>query len=1084
MAPGGFWSNSGAGGSPSSSSGFWKGAPAPSQPSSGGGGGGILGAITGAAHWVGQKADLAARDIKSIPGGLVQAGEAAVHDLGQQSPGPSWSELIQHPVGAWTAHANGSHLAPLIGGTIQSTKTSFEHPLRDPFQTLLNAGAVASAGAGAVARAGAAADALRAGDVAGAAKGLVSKPVPAPRLLTSGEGTVALHPSANPAVRAVQGVYDVALQHALDTNPEGMLAAHAAKRIGGSIAETTRFQQRMREAMASDLERAGRQVGNRKLAQAALRLTSENSTPAEAEAFHAAQAANGVGVKANNALASLYKQVKDNGLLTTNAAGDVVVNADKYPELAQLDAKLAAGQTQVDQILKDYGLMSEEGLAARRDLPGQIRRAGAPGAEPVFAQPRLTLPEAQARLAELDNKHQAMLEKIVPEVSPYGGDISRAEQLRRNTMNGRIGRGKAIGASRMPTVKADELAMAEDKLHQLIAAHPEDPTMQRVAALVAERQQLRDLLNAHAEAGIAGETPPLMPAAGESRLVGFEPNAGRSIYGPQGRGYVPYKITEPKASRAPLSASVGPVVGKPQPFVTAKAFTGSGLEKGLVPDNTTGLLARHMRRAFKFVSTDEFRKAALETGSQVRRSSRDVLVRVPDEKAATQLPLEIERALGRKTVNLDELHGHEQALAGFLDRLIPGRGDNFYTDRAQAIGTEAPAGYRWVDRNVLGDLGRFRPTPHGKIASKVDAVNSAITAATVYFKVGHIGTRVLTNASTAIIQGAAAPFELAKSVRLWRALPDEDKLRALAAAGQHSFAAMPHEGEGFAGRIAGRGAQFWARHADAPFRFASLAYEARRAGYRTTSDFQRLLSEMEDPSALSPEERAHVEYVAKEANRAGIAYDRLNQMERNYISRAVWFYPWVKGSTAFAGHTFMEHPFKSAVLGAAGVQGRETQQSELGPLPSYEAGLLKLAGGASPLVSDFSTFSPFATPADVVQAVANPSGGAIAGFANPVVGAGAQLAEGVNQYGGASKSPYLAALLSLGSPTPEQQIAEAYAERGKDQSKRMFRTTPESALLRFLVGPAMPRRINLAAAAAAAKRQSGTTTSKGSFWTK
>ena len=52
-----------------------------------------------------------------------------------------------------------------------------------------------------------------------------------------------------------------------------------------------------------------------------------------------------------------------------------------------------------------------------------------------------------------------------------------------------------------------------------------------------------------------------------------------------------------------------------------------------------------------------------------------------------------------------------------------------------------------------------------------------------------------------------------------------------------------------------------------------------------------------------------------------------------YIARGVWFLPWVKGASVFAGHTLEEHPYKSAVLGAAGVQGRETQQAQLGDSP-------------------------------------------------------------------------------------------------------------------------------------------------------
>jgi hypothetical protein len=39
-----------------------------------------------------------------------------------------------------------------------------------------------------------------------------------------------------------------------------------------------------------------------------------------------------------------------------------------------------------------------------------------------------------------------------------------------------------------------------------------------------------------------------------------------------------------------------------------------------------------------------------------------------------------------------------------------------------------------------------RAAPAPELGRVVDNVNSAVTSLTVYFKVGHIGTRVLTNA--------------------------------------------------------------------------------------------------------------------------------------------------------------------------------------------------------------------------------------------------------------------------------------------------------------------------------------------------
>jgi hypothetical protein len=72
---------------------------------------------------------------------------------------------------------------------------------------------------------------------------------------------------------------------------------------------------------------------------------------------------------------------------------------------------------------------------------------------------------------------------------------------------------------------------------------------------------------------------------------------------------------------------------------------------------------------------------------------------------------------------------------------------------------------------------------------------------------------------------------------------------------------------------------------------------------------------------------------------------------------------------------------------------------------------------------------------------------------------------------GIAKSPVKDALASLVSSTPEAQILQAYLQRHADQSRRMFHTTPLSALERYLVGPAMPRRINPQAAHSAAARE-------------
>jgi hypothetical protein len=990
-------------------------------------------------HFVASKAGLAGHDLKSIPGGFVQLGEATAHDLYQGVRHPL--TVDKHP-----------HVLPLVEGMAKSSATSLEHPLRDPFQTVVTIAPILRFAGGAAVRAGAAADAARAGKgVTAAVKAAAAKPELAPRLIRQGETQVPLHASKNPAVRLVQAGYDKVIQHALDTNPEGRVAAHASKRVGGALAETERYRTRMQDVPAGMVEHGGAKLGPgklsparivsakvpRKIQEAALRLTSENSTAEEAAVYHRGQAAKNVGVKANLRLAKVYDQVAKNGLLTQDHEGNVVVNAADHPRLAELDARIAAGQDQVDKIAADHGLMTDEQLASRRNGPARIRNgatyeAPTPGKLGVVSQGLL---KQRAHVARLETLHQRSLDQAAAKAAPSENVHTTPAGVEKPPGPKTPGAPSALPAKGATTATTERLG----------------------AALSVERDRLAQM-----EAAAANRVAP-------TGVVGGAPAR-------EGRGFVSYKTLEPRAPKNATSSAAGPVVGKTKSFIPATPITYEGLAKGLVPDNTSRLVARHMRDAYRYVNTDNFRRTVLGTGAAARRSSRDVLVREPDAETVDKLSPELEDLLGRKHSTVGELDAVHSGFEAWRQQIVPGLARNFADEKSAGIGAAAPKGYRWVDRNVLGDLGKPGPGPRGALGAATDKTNTAVTSATVYFKLGHIGTRVFTNAATNIIQGSATPLQIAKSNTLWHALTDMERAKALAASGQHSFAALPmtdesgllSKGISAAGRA---GAQWWAKHADAPFRFNSIAYEARKAGFDTPEKFKLLLDQLENPHAhnLNAAQAAKVDWIAKRANREGIAYDRLGDFERRYITRAFWFYPWTAGATRFAVNTLLEHPYKSAVIGNAGVQGRKTQAAELGDLPSYEQGLFRVAGsGDHPLIADFSTFSPFSTPAELLQ---TPGVGSADQFLNPAYAALLQLGTRTNQYGQHSNTPVTDAASSLFSPTPESQILTAYLKRHQDQSKRMFHTTWGSALARAAAGPGLPRRLNLTAAHSSAARE-------------
>jgi hypothetical protein len=960
------------------------------------------------------------------PGGIYALGKATTEDTAATRKG-DFSFKRSRAIGAEMG---------------KQTAQSFEHPLRHPGYTLLNLGAAASLGAGAAAKLGAAGEAARAGELGEAAKALVKRPPVRPRIIEQGGLPVSLPASRNQAFRAAQAAHDAVLRRVLAKNPEGHVASYAAKRLGGSLEETRRYRASMQSAPARAIEAGGRTLN--KVEQAALRLASEQSTPEEAIAFHERQLAQGIEPKAQKAQIKLLSAVRDRGLISldeSRPAGERVhINAEVHPGLAAIDKQLASAGAERDVILARTGQMPAEGLQERIDKPGQIRSG-----KEIVMSPAGT---AFAREAGTASIHE--LERNLAQ----SRTILRGELRKLRTLQGRATRPrvskKVIEQAGVRTGEGGQLSFTSPATETRVAKVRGRPTVQK--AIEKQRATVQEW-----QRQVAADT---------KRLNEEGPKLVANPVRP-GRNYVPYYETEKGAARGAAASAAGPIVGKAQGIVPkSKTFSGAALERGKVPPNTTGLVARQLQRAYRYANTDEFRRTIAKAGAKTRQTSRDVLVSTQELKNA-KVPDELRAELGGGALTLDELSGHAQAFDAWRQHLLPGVADKFRAERGVAIGTEAPKGFTWVDKNLLGKLGH-QPVlgPPGRIARTADTVNSAATAATVYYKLGHIATRAGTNFVANVIQGSAHPLQLARSARLWKSLSPVEKLRALGAAGEGGIHALPHEGQNLVGSIASGGAKWWSKHVDAPFRFNSLAYEARQAGIRTPTAFRKLLDDMQDPSQLSPAEAAKVDRIAKRANREAIAYDRLNEFEKRYLRRAVWFYPWISGSTRFAANTLLEHPLKSAAIGNLGQVGARRQEAQLGSLPSYAQGLFKVGGSKKlPRVMDVGTISPFGTPAEVTRAALHfnrPSeADQLSRFLNPALSAGARAVFHLDAYGRPSTGTTLHNVLTgLGATTPEAALLKGLKSAKQDQSKRMYQANRRDVFKRLLFGSEMPRTLN------------------------
>lgn len=546
----------------------------------------------------------------------------------------------------------------------------------------------------------------------------------------------------------------------------------------------------------------------------------------------------------------------------------------------------------------------------------------------------------------------------------------------------------------------------------------------------------------------------------------------------EGVGYVPGYTSDEAGGTAPgPSGSYGSKVGGARSPIRSAEYRGEAMMHGARGLRTVNMIAAHIRRINKYLETTALRQVATRSvGTAVRQSERQVLVRDLSQEigapgSTPKVSADVEQLLGRRVKfqtmpvqqAVDTEAGALAGLQGFVQELFPGIEDkNAY--KGVGIGTEAPPGYKWVDRGALPNVSRvFKSADEGRLTRYMDAVNSAVTAATVYFKLGHIYTRLFTNLATNLLQGSVTPLGIARSVDLWHQLTTLDRWRAYGAVGTNYYEALPAEGETAAARIARGGARFFGHWVDVPFRFNSLAYEFRRIGVNTADEFRHALDVVEGKVDAEPAERAKYIQAMERADREAIAYDRMNDFEKRFLSRAIWFYPWVKGSSVFTMRTIFEHPYKAALLGGAARLGIEQQQKDFpGGLPTYEYGLIKLMGGQNPLVIDLSTFSPFATLGGLMTSAEHPM--EISGNLNPTLSGLQTLITQRTPTGVGTNSPLAQALLEMVSATPEAQIAEQLG----GHSGKMFPAHPAypvdfpgaQAFWRMLFGPAMPRRTN------------------------
>jgi hypothetical protein len=260
---------------------------------------------------------------------------------------------------------------------------------------------------------------------------------------------------------------------------------------------------------------------------------------------------------------------------------------------------------------------------------------------------------------------------------------------------------------------------------------------------------------------------------------------------------------------------------------------------------------------------------------------------------------------------------------------------------------------------------------------------------------------------------------------------------------------------------------------DLPFRRSAFLHEARREGFKTVKDVERLL--------MDESQRDVLFRIADRANSAIIDYSRLGRFERSVLRRVLYFYPWLKGATVYSAYALGEHPLQAMTAGVLGQQAQAQSDATFGDLPSWAHGLFKVGErNGMPVTINPSNILPFTTGADIAQTLS----GMIAGKTPS-----AQNLEGNLSPAAAAFLSALTGRSSLGAQLPQRGFAEQFGRSlventpvaalvkrlTTDQSGKSYPTSTTEAILQYILGPAVSGRTTNVGVlnSLAAKEQSG-----------
>jgi hypothetical protein len=544
---------------------------------------------------------------------------------------------------------------------------------------------------------------------------------------------------------------------------------------------------------------------------------------------------------------------------------------------------------------------------------------------------------------------------------------------------------------------------------------------------------------------------------------GFTPDVVPELFGNRQGFYVSYRYAKnAKSLGRGGQLGVRDQIGVPQTDAELRnQFTGAGIKRGLVHPDTPKTVADSLLRSNRLLSLwrqrGELQRLAKDS---VTDPKNDIPIR-PIWLKNHPWPNDV-RAYIQDLDNGTIPESEQDGLFEHVSNYVFPRDEH----RAEHVGLEVP-GVKWIDRRELGKLNLPGPLVgigqhpgFARVVSFTDELNNAERAALLFAKPAYLPTNMLGNAALSLIQqGAFAPINLTKAVRLNHELGPELASRVDAVMGEGAVRSIGNEGH-LGHRVIDATQRRFGAIVDTPFRRASFLHEARRAGYRSSEQVAQLLS---DPQ-LEPE----LVRVARTANEAIIDYGRLGPVEQDVIRRIVFLYPWTKGATMYAKHFVEEHPTQAALVGQEGKQGAQRDE-QLGPIPSYLDGVFPVGHrGNMPLVLNPNSVGVLNTPAQLAETLhglveKNP--GEAFQFSQNLTPA-LQALQALADRGGVRRNHSAAGAVfdQLVTQLPAVTTAKGIITPPSTSRRKIYPRTRKDVILHYLLGGLAPSPLNQRAA--------------------